>query len=281
MLKKYIKVICVLVLAGFSFYYTEKVTKLIKYNDPIMIKINDVKDNSYISVIDPIINKDEYILGINGCEVDINKSYDVMKKYGEFNNELLVMKEVRTKENLKDKYIIGANKYYKNIGLIFIVDDKINDELIQYLSAKKIKGNMFMSREVIENNLIEIKFIAENNNIYYLGDKGVYDGQYMLYINNLIKMNTNNESKYCLVEDKNDDILRLCLDYNMKTIKIKYINNDIINNIKDSISNGSIIAINSDDIEKIKYSINYILSKGYNIVSLDELLDDKNTCKKD
>ena len=48
MLKKYIKVICVLVLAGFSFYYTEKVTKLIKYKDPIMIKINDVKDNSYI-----------------------------------------------------------------------------------------------------------------------------------------------------------------------------------------------------------------------------------------
>ena len=34
----------------------------------------------------------------------------------------------------------------------------------------------------------------------------------------------------------------------------------------------------SDNIDEIKVSINYILSKGYNIVSLEDLLSEKNGC---
>jgi hypothetical protein len=34
----------------------------------------------------------------------------------------------------------------------------------------------------------------------------------------------------------------------------------------------------SKNIEEIKVSIKYILSKGYNIVSIDELLDESNKC---
>ena len=65
----------------------------------------------------------------------------------------------------------------------------------------------------------------------------------------------------------------------MKTIKTNSINENALNYIKENLSNGKIFLINSNNYEEIKYSINYILSKGYKIVYLDELLDESNNCR--
>ena len=65
----------------------------------------------------------------------------------------------------------------------------------------------------------------------------------------------------------------------MKTIKTKELKENILNYIKENLGNGEIYFINSDNYEDIKYSINYILSKGYKIVYLDELLDKTNKCR--
>lgn len=280
MIKKVIKVTGVLLLVGFSFFYTEKVTKIIKEKDPIMIKLNEVKNNSYIQTIKPIINSDEYITGINGCEVDIDESYNKMKTLGEFKNELIVMKEVKNNDNLKNKYIVGGNKLEKNVSIIFLLKDDINDELLKFLTYKRIITNFFVDQKYLENNTVTVKFLSENNNIYYLGNNLEYEDEYMIYSKNLISMNSNNESNFCIVEDKNDEVLKLCSEYDMSTIKTKIFKDNIFNNVKENLNNGSIIAIDSDDIDKIKVSINYILSKGYNIVSLDELLNQSNTCNK-
>lgn len=277
MKKKIISFFSVLLIAGFSFFYTEKATKIIRKKDPIMIKLNEVKDNNYIATIKPIIINDEYYTGINGCKIDINKSYEKMKTMKEYKKELIVMKQIDNKEDLKNKYILGANKIQKNVSIIFVVKDDINDNLINYLKTKKIKGNFFVDLNYLENNTTLIKLISENNNIYYSGN---YDDEYMLYASNLIDINTNNKSEFCLLENKDDNILKLCSSYNMKTIKSDIIEKNLINTIKEKLSNGSIITIRSNDIENIKISINYILSKGYNIVSLDKLLNEDNNCNK-
>lgn len=280
MIRKIINFFSILIFAGFSFFYAEKASELIKEKDPIMIKLNEVKNKNYIATIKPIINNDEYYLGINGCKVDINKSYNKMKTTKEYKEELIVMKQVNVKNNLKNKYIIGANKIQKNISIIFIVDDEIKDDLVSFLKSKRVKANFFVDLDYLENNTTLIKFISENNNIYYLGNDGKYDDEHMLYANNLIDINTNNKSEFCLLENKNNDILKLCSNYNMKTIKPDIINDNLIDNIKQKLSNGSIITIKSNDIEKIKISINYILSKGYNIITLDQLLNENNNCNK-
>ena len=278
MFKKIIKVTGILLLVGFSFFYTEKVTKIIRNKDPIMIKIKEVKKQNYIKTIKPIINKDEYITGITGCEIDIKESYNKMKTFGEYKDELLVMKEVDDNTNLKNKYIVSGNKIEKNISIIFLIKNDISNELINYLKNNNIIVNFFIDQKYLENNTVTIKFLAENNNIYYLGDKEEYKDQYMIYASNLISTNSNNESKYCLINKKDDNTLKLCSNYNMKTIKSNYIKDDILYNIKNNLNNGSIIVIDSNDIDKIKVSINYILSKGYNIVNLDKLLDEENNC---
>ena len=274
MLKKIIKVFSIILLLGFSFFYTEKVTKILKEKDPILIKLNKLKKEKYIKVVKPIINNDEYISGINGCEIDIDKSYNKMKQVKEYKKELIVMKDVKDNEDIKNKYVVGANKLEKKVSIIFI-DKSITDELINFLSNKKVKTNFFVDLDYLENNTQIIKFVSENNNIYYLGE---YKDEYMLYAYNIIKLNTNNESNFCLVDKKDDDVLKLCSSYNMKTIKINIIKDNVLENIKENLSNGTILTINSDNIDEIKVSINYILSKGYDIVTLDKLLNQSNEC---
>ncbi len=279
MLKKLIKVTSILLLVGFSFFYTEKVTKIARSKDPIMVKINDIKKSNVVSQVEPIIYNDEYVPGINGCEINVDESYNKMKSVGEFKEELLVMKEIENNHNTSNKYIISGNKVLKNVSIIFLIDKEIKDELINFLSSKNLSANFFIDGNYLEKDLITIKFISENNNIYYLGNNRKYEEDYMLYNNNLISMNGNNESEYCIVNTKDDNTLKLCSDYKMKTIKSDYIKDNIYTTVKTNLSNGSIFTFDTDKIDEIKVSINYMLSKGYNIVTLDKLLDESNKCE--
>lgn len=278
MLKKILKVSAVLLLVGFSFFYTEKVTMIARNSDPIMRAIKKEESNKKVSNVNPVINNDEYIMGINGCEIDVNKSYSKMRSVGEFKEELIVMKETSNDKDLTNKYVIGGNNKEKNVSLIFIVNKDIDSSLTDYINQKNIKVNYFIDGKYLEENMITVKFLSENNNIYYLGVNEEYSDEYMLYHNNLIGMNGTNESKYCFTNDKNSDTLKLCNDYNMTTIKSDVIKDNVYKTIKDKLNNGVIFAVDSDNIDEIKVSINYILSKGYNIVSLEDLLSEKNSC---
>ena len=279
MLKKIFKISAVLLLVGFSFFYTEKVTMIARNSDPIMRAIKKEENNKKVSNVNPVINKDEYIMGINGCEIDVDKSYSKMRSVGEYKEELIVMKETSNDKDLTDKYVIGGNNKEKNVSLIFIVNKDIDSKLTDYINDKNIKVNYFIDGKYLEENMITVKFLSENSNIYYLGENEEYSDENMLYHNNLISMNGSNEPKYCFTSDKDNNTLKLCNDYDMVTIKSDIIKDNIYKRIKDKLNNGVIFAIDSDNIDEIKVSINYILSKGYNIISLEDLLSEKNECK--
>ncbi len=279
MLKKIFKISAVLLLVGFSFFYTEKVTLIARNSDPIMRAIKKEESNKKVSNVNPVINNDEYIMGINGCEIDVDKSYSKMRNVGEFKEELIVMKETSNDKDLTDKYVIGGNNKEKKVSLIFIVNKDIDSNLTNYINDKNLKVNYFIDGKYLEENMITVKFLSENSNIYYLGENEEYSDENMLYHNNLISMNGSNEPKYCFTSDKDNNTLKLCNDYDMVTIKSDIIKDNIYKRIKDKLNNGVIFAIDSDNIDEIKVSINYILSKGYNIISLEDLLSEKNECK--
>lgn len=279
MLKKIFKISAVLLLVGFSFFYTEKVTLIARNSDPIMRAIKKEESNKKVSNVNPVINNDEYIMGINGCEIDVDKSYSKMRSVGEFKEELIVMKETSNDKDLTDKYVIGGNNKEKKVSLIFIVNKDIDSNLTNYINDKNLKVNYFIDGKYLEENMITVKFLSENSNIYYLGENEEYSDENMLYHNNLISMNGSNEPKYCFTSDKDNNTLKLCNDYDMVTIKSDILKDNIYKMIKDKLNNGVIFAIDSDNIDEIKVSINYILSKGYNIISLEDLLSEKNECK--
>ena len=278
-IKKFTQVFSILLLAGFSFFYTEKVTQIVRNNDPIMLKIKDAKKTISVAKIDPVINDDEYITGVNGCDIDVDKSYTKMKNIGEYKEELLVLSETVIDKKIKNKYIISGNKNEKNVSIVFIIKDKVNNNLVNYLNSRKVNANFFIEGNYLSKNIVNIKELASNHSIYYLGTEGKYSDKYMIYNNNLININTKNESNYCITDKKDEKLLKLCTDYDMKTIKADYIENNILDTIKNNLTNGEIIVFNSEDEEEIKISINYILSKGYNIVSLNNLLNESNNCK--
>ena len=274
-MKNKYKIIGIMLLSGFSFFYTYKVSSIIKDNDPIMTRINNIEDTLIVSKVDPIINNDEYITGINGCVINKEESYSKMKVNNEFNEDLIVMKEDKVMEDL-NKYIIGGNKLNRKVSIILTNYD--NEEINNFIINNDIKINYFIDGNNIKKDISTL--INLKGNKYNYGRNKEYINKYIVYDNSLIKTNFSNEPSYCLVTSKQKDTLSLCSKYNMKTIKTEEIKEDILSTVKTTLENGKIFLINSSSLEDIKYSINYILSKGYKIVYLDELLDESNDCKE-
>ena len=269
-----IKVLGIILLAGFSFYYTDKVSSIIKNSDPIMKRIKEEEKNMIVSKVDRVVIKDEFITGLNGCIVDEKESYNKMKSSGEYKEELLVMKEDPVKKN-DNLYIIGGNKEKRNISIILL---NTNYNLSKYTKKNNIKINYFLDGDYLINNIDKIIKISNYSYIYNYGRNNKYLSKYIVYDNSIIQNNFNNNSNYCLVSSKDDKVLNLCNKYNMKTIKKEYINKDIYVNTKELLENGQIFVYSNYKYDELVLTINYILSKGYNIVSLDELLSEKTKC---
>lgn len=275
-MKQIIKMIGLVTLICFSFFYTEKVIDVASVQDEIMIKINQVKDNCKIDVIDATILDDTIIPGINGKEVDVEKSYNEMKQVGIFKEMLLSYKQIELKDSLKknlDKYVIKANGTKKSVSLVF------------YINNQQVLENIIKKENVILNLFIDYKLLSTNLNnldknnlfIYAYGDNGVYSNDTLIYSNNLINRNFNNKSLYCITDSKNEKLLTICKNNNMITIIPNILdNNYVYNNIKTNLVNGSIIKLNSTNktLNEFDTIIDFIKSKGYKIVSLEDLLSE-------
>lgn len=273
-MKNKYKIFGILLLAAFSFFYTDKVSYIIKQNDPIMKKIKSVKEDMVVNKTDPVIINDEYLTGINGCVVDEEESYNNMKNTGSFDEDLIVMKEdkVNTPDN---SYIKGGNKKNRNISIILL---NTNTNLNKYLKKNNIKINYFLDGNYIISNIDKIIKLSKYSKIYSYGRDNIYDDKYISYDNSIIKNNLNNNSDYCLVSKKDDKTKDLCLSHNMKIIKEEIIKEDILLYTKENISNGKIFVFDNYDYKNMELVIKYIMSKGYNIVYLDTLLNENSIC---
>lgn len=281
MYRKLISLFFLLFVIGFSFFYTNRAVLIARKNDPIMMKIIDSEKDYKINAVNPIIiNKNEYVYGINGCEVDSEKSYNKMKNYGNFDENLLFLKEDEIEMNTNNKYIISGNKEEKKVSLIFIVKEKIDETLLNYIKNKKIEIAFFIDGNFLEKKLSYVEELSKIGYIYNFGRNQKYLKKYISYDNNLINSISNNESKYCLVNKKEKNTLKICNDNDMEVIKSDFISDNILSDLKYTITNGKIIVIDNIDnnILDIKVSINYILSKGYNIINISDLLKSNKNC---
>ena len=253
-MKKKIEYILMLILFALSLIYTNSATNIIKKEDPIMKSIMKNKNAYKIESVNAKIENDTITPGVNGCEVDINKSYQNMKKINEYTDKMLKYKDLIPEITISNVY----NKYITN-G---------NDN--------KIKINMFLDSEILKNGPIKIE--KTYIHIYNGGVNNNYDDITIEWMNDIIEDNYN-ESKYCINKNKNDNNLMICARNKMHTINPNLIvMHSNLYNIKSLITNGSIIYFDKNNINNIKSISNYILSKGYKIVFLDELLNEK-ACK--
>ena len=274
-MKKILKLFGLITLICFSFFYTEKVIYVVSEQDPLKIEINEAADSYKISPNEAIIEEDTIIPGSNGRVVNIEKSYKKMRKSNIFNNNLLVYDilypEYILSNNL-DKYVIRGNINKKEISILFIINSDNNlNKIINILDSKKIIANLFIEYNYLNSNINEIrKYI--NHNLYSYQEEYSYDT--LIISNNIIKRIANNNPFYCLSKEKNKNNLNICSYSNMNTIIPTFEGN--LNNVKMNLKNGSIILFDTsiNSVNELSYIIDFIVGKGYDIVKLDDLLDE-------
>ena len=190
-----------------------------------------------------------------------NKSYDTL-----FN------KICRNLDNKKRTFIVTANP---NTLMCTENDTVMSDILLD----KNILATFFMDGSVVENNMAVVLELSSNGNqIENLG----YDGKYSLerfgWTNNMISSLTNKDTKFCYTDYKNSEILELCSDYKMYTVKPTIsVNNYPFTTVKKELESGSIISFNLNEttLKELPSIITYIKQKGYNIVTLNQLISEK------
>lgn len=282
MLKKYVSYLGVLVLACFSFYYTDKAADIVKRNDPIMKDILSNSSNYLYSPVNAIINGDEIKPGLNGKQVNIKESYQNMKKFNNYNEAMYVFEEVSPDIsfiNEYDKYIISGSGLKSQVALVFKVEDySYLDSLDKILFDKDVEATMFIDGSIVENNIDKVLELVRNGyEIENLGYDGVYSIERFGWTNNLISSITRVDTKFCYTDYKNSNILDLCSTYQMYTIKPTIsITNYPFSTVKNNLTSGSIISFNLNEqvLKELPSIISYIKQKGYTMVTLNDLINE-------
>lgn len=279
-MKRLFSLIGLISLACFSFFMTEKTTTVIKNVDDIMIEIKDKYKNYERMSIDAKIVDDTIIPGVKGINVDVNKSYRKMKKYGYYNDKLYVYKKIKPKISMQDhldKYVISGNKINRNISLVFIVDSDTNiDEVLKIMNKNKVFGSLFVDDTWFSNNNeLVLNLIDEGYTIGNLSHNLDYLDSSFGWMDTIIKSLSKQKQGFCYYTD-NIDNLSSCVRLKNYTIKPIEINNNYLYEVKKNISNGMMISFKvSSGLEKeLDSIINYIKSKGYNLVNINELLSE-------
>lgn len=281
-LKKTLEMIGLSILICFSFILTEKTTNVMKENDSIMTSVKENKEALEIPSINAKINEDEIVPGISGRVVDIEKSYQAMKKVGYYNDSLFVYKKelptISIKDNY-DKYIVSGNKSKKQIAIIFKIDKEQNiDNIIDLLDKNKMTANLFISYDWASNNTNKIKNLSNKNYVFgVLNETNNVDNENFKLLQTLIKINSSQTNYYCYTEEKSSDLLNTCSKNKHYTILPSIIiENNLLANLMKNISSGSIISINinKNTASELSNALEYINSKGLKVVNLSTLLEE-------
>lgn len=279
---RFFQTVGILALICVSFFVTDKTVQVVKEYDDVMIAIRQKKEIYEVKAIDATIKDNTIRPGKKGKTIDVNKSYSKMKQYGKFNESLLEFKETKPElsiENNKNLYVIGGNTKEQKVSLIFLIEQgEPYDKLLDILEDKQIKANFFITSEWLEtNNDTMMEWMKKGHIIGNLGENRDYKSASFPWVNTIIEKIGGQKTGYCYLETANPDSLKLCSYASNYTIMPSIVTKqNITQEVKDSIANGSIISITPTDaaLKELPVMISTILAKGYKIVTLSELLEE-------
>ena len=279
MLKKLIRVILILLLSVFSFYYTNKSIELVREQDPIMKTIRSTSDKYNVQAVNAEIKDNTIIPGISGKEINYVESYTKMKQYGMYNEIMTILKDVEptiSVDDYYDKYIISGNKIKRSVALVFKIEQTTPKEIINILNKNKISSTFFIDGEYLENNSKDITLMT-NHELELLSYNKGYDEIYFSSSKDYLESLTNRKLKYCYSDYDKEEVINLCQKLKLHTI-VPTINikNSLLKEVKEQLSNSAIISIpNSKNTkQELDTTIKYIKSRGYTIETLEDLLNE-------
>jgi len=288
MLKNATKYLGVVVLVLFSFYYTDRAVDIVRRNDPVMQNILSVQEKYRLESVNAIVDGDTIVPGVNGVAVDVDKSYQRMKKMNGYYESMLMFSEVIPDESILeqyDKFIIRGNPSKSNVSILMKVNNTTNlEKAYQIFLEKEVLATFFMDGAVIENTMDFVQEMAGDGfEIENFGYDDEYTKEMFEWTNNMIYSLTNIEPQFCYSEYHNYDTLNLCSKSKMFTVKPTIVvSSSPFYTVKKNLEEGSIIALNLNDetLQELPAIISYIKQKGYNIVTLSELVSEHRSEEK-
>jgi peptidoglycan/xylan/chitin deacetylase (PgdA/CDA1 family) len=199
----------------------------------------------------------------NDNPINIEKSYNRMKKIRKFDKNLIVFKEKNNTDNTFVSIIVELS------------DTSYVDDILQMSKNKDVNITFFVNKNIFDNNIEIIKRILKSGNNIELSSF-----KYSIYevnrYNSIIKLISDDKLSFCLVDNKNNSLINKCKDNHLEPILSSIdIKDDLYNRIKNVLQTGIIIKINNkkNNIKELSATINYIKQKGYKIVSLNKLFN--------
>ncbi len=279
-IKKICHIVFVLLLVLFSFYYTNKSIELIRNSDPIMKEIKKSEQKYKVEAKNAQIIGNKIIPGKAGKEVDQNESYKKMKQYGTYNESLTAFKETTPTISLDeyyDKFVVSGNLDKKSVALVFqVTKDQNLINIMNTLKEKEIPATFFLDGLFIENNLEVVKNLSSFE-LELLSYDNRYEEIYFNSALNYLNSITGKEPKYCYSDYDQKEVIELCSKLKLHTITptIK-VGNYPYREIKSKLSNAAIISlpINSSTEIELSSVIDYIKTRGYTFLTLEQLLNE-------
>ena len=276
---KFKKFIYLFIFLLISMYYTNTSINVLKNVDPIMQQIKKTSKKYTINPVDAIINNNEITSGSYGKEIDYKESYSKMKRYGKYNESLTVLKDTKPTisiEKTYDKYLVKGNQNNRNISLVFKITKENNiDNLLKLLEEKDVQVTFFIDGTLLEKNINLITKLS-NHEIEILSYDNKQDEELMKTTIDYLESITTRKANYCYTEIDDDNLLNICRKNKLHTIKPSLIiEKDMLKNIKKNVEKGIVITINNYNDKELVTSINYLKSKGYNLVTLKDLFNEK------
>lgn len=281
MIKKLIRILFILLLSIFSFYYTNKSIELIREQDPIMKQIKTTSNKYNVEAVNAVIEDNTIIPGLTGKEINYQESYTKMKQYGTYNEVLTILKDVEPTisiEDYYDKYIISGNPEKKSVALVFPVKKSTPQSIVSILNNNSVNATFFIDGYYLENNYPEIATM-KNFELELLSYNSDYDELYFSSSKEYLESLTSQKLKYCYSEYDKEEIITLCQKLNMHTIiPTIQINSSLYQEIKEKLTNSAIISIpiSESTVKELDVTIKYIKSRGYTLETLEELLSETN-----
>ena len=244
-----LKIFVTILLFLFSLYYLHQGTIFIKENDKLMKEIKQKQSIYNIKEVDAIITLHAMIPGIRGRKVNLDKSYQKMKKLNTFNESLIVYDNIipsSSIQNIYDKVIISGNRQKQNISIIIEIN---NIQLFNLINSILVSNNIYA--DILSNN---------NYSILDTNYQSIVNTDYFPYIN------------YCLTYNLN--INNECQLNKKKTILGININNYYLSKTKEVMQNGIVLVyhFNENNYQELSVIIHYLKNNNYYIVPISELI---------
>lgn len=275
-MKKIFQLIGLISLTCFSFFMTEKTAMMVNEMDEIMIEIKTKKDNYKLDFIDAKIEGEDIIPGINGREVNVNKSYKNMKSNGYYSDKLYIYDYSKPNISLidnMDKYIIKGNPNKRMVSLIFVL--KENDDVTSILTIinnYNIKATFFVDYTWFTNNTDKIQEIIKKGHIVSPIMEDYSDSNFE-WMDIVIKNINKQRYGFCYNTNYSENNLKECILKNNYTIKPLEINEKTpLVDIKNKLESGSLLSlrVNTQLKKELSTIIIYIKSKGLLLANLEE-----------